>query len=299
MQKKVFVVIVTYNGLKWIDKCLTSLRTSSYPVQVIVVDNGSTDGCSERISRNYSEVNLVNPKNNLGFGKANNLGMRIALDLQADYVFLLNQDAWIENNTILELVKASQLNPAFGLISPIHINGTYSALDYNFSLQIAPLKCPRFYSDLYFNELDDIYEVEFVNAAAWLITSKCIKKVGLFEPLFFLYGEDNNYLQRVRYHGFKAGIVSRCTICHDREIRMGKPNSTGISLQERTASLILLLNINMKYQKCIILFLKSNISSVIKKVVTFNIRSIMINIKEMVFFVKNYSRLKMARNRYL
>jgi N-acetylglucosaminyl-diphospho-decaprenol L-rhamnosyltransferase len=97
---KVVVIIVTYNGAGWIEKCLNSLRNSSLNTDVIVIDNASTDETVSLIENLYPEVELVKRANNLGFGQANNIGLRMALDQNADFVFLLNQDAWIDQDTI-------------------------------------------------------------------------------------------------------------------------------------------------------------------------------------------------------
>ena len=92
--KKIFVVIVTYKGKQWYDKCFQSLRESTIPVQIVVVDNTPGDEDAKYIKTHFPEVHLIKMNENLGFGKANNLGMRYALDNGCDYVFLLNQDAW-------------------------------------------------------------------------------------------------------------------------------------------------------------------------------------------------------------
>ena len=93
---KIFVIIVTYKGNQWYERCFTSLRNSEYPVQTIVIDNASNDGTVEYIRENFPEIYLIESEENLGFGRANNIGMRYALDHGCDYVFLLNQDAWIK-----------------------------------------------------------------------------------------------------------------------------------------------------------------------------------------------------------
>src|SRR5688500_16413925 len=107
----VYVVIVTYNGIKWVEECFSSLRNSAYPIQTIVIDNGSTDGTIELVARNFKEVHLIKSKINLGFGKANNMGIRLAYSNDADFIFLLNQDAWIERDTIGDLVNVSLKYP--------------------------------------------------------------------------------------------------------------------------------------------------------------------------------------------
>jgi GT2 family glycosyltransferase len=211
--KKVFVVIVTYNGAKWIHKCFGRLRSGSYPVQTIVVDNGSTDATISMLEADYPEVTLIRSGQNLGFGQANNLAIKQALQQGADYVFLLNQDAWTEENTIAVLIDVMEQHPEYGIVSPVHLNGDYSGMDGGFAQyysagQPAPGK-----------PVKDIYPVEFVNAAAWMMSKACLEKVGLFHPVFFHYGEDNNLVQRVLYYGFKIGVCPAVTICHDRHAR--------------------------------------------------------------------------------
>jgi GT2 family glycosyltransferase len=247
---KVFAVIVWYNGLKWVDKCLESLKSSNCQLTTVVVDNGSTDGSVEKIKANFPEVVLIESGLNLGFGKANNIGMEYALEREADYVFLLNQDAWIKNdNTIADLINVSSRHEEYGIVSPIHLNGTNTGLDLNFSRNIGPKSCPGFYSDLYIKNLKDIYPVQNINAAAWLITKKCLQTVGLFERAFHLYGEDDNYIQRLRFHKLQLGLVPSAEICHDREERKGLPNSVGIKRKIPTNKLTLILNINNSYLK--------------------------------------------------
>ena len=215
---KVCIVIVTYNPKKWIDQCFCSLRKSTIPLKTIVIDNGSTDGSQLIIQEKYPEVEFIDAQQNLGFGKANNIGIKKAYDVGADFVFLLNQDAWIESNTIEKLIEVANQNPDYGIISPMHLNGNGSTLDYNFSYYIATGLSKTLFSDMYLNTYENkIYSQKFVNAAAWLMTRKCIENVGGFSPSFFHYSEDDNYCQRVLYHGFKIGVVPMVKIYHDRD----------------------------------------------------------------------------------
>ena len=77
---KVLVIIISYNFEQWIDRCLGSLRRSEYPVDILVLDNDSKDKTIERLRTNYPEVRLIENRKNLGFGRANNLGMQIAIE---------------------------------------------------------------------------------------------------------------------------------------------------------------------------------------------------------------------------
>ncbi|HBR55053.1 MAG TPA: glycosyltransferase family 2 protein [Flavobacteriaceae bacterium] len=231
MKKKVFVIIVSYNGEKWLEKNLSSLKNSIYPVKTIVVDNNSSDASSE-IIRSFQDVQLINSKENLGFGLANNLAMKEALSKDADYLFLLNQDTWVFPETIGNLVSAAEEYNNFGILSPLHYSGNEVVLDESF--------------ETYWNRKtqtfeDKIDEVPFVNAAAWLIPRRVLEKVGYFEPLYRHYGEDRNYVTRVLFHNFKIGIVTNANICHDRIV---KRNFKKDVTQSKYKILTEVLNIN-------------------------------------------------------
>lgn len=130
---KVFVIIVTYNGMAWIEKCLLSIRQSEFPLSTIIIDNGSQDGTQAFINNNFPEVDFVQSEKNIGFGAANNKGVSIAIKQGATHVFLLNQDTHIYPNTIGELLKIYSENKILAVLSPIHLNDAGDKLDSNFN----------------------------------------------------------------------------------------------------------------------------------------------------------------------
>jgi GT2 family glycosyltransferase len=216
----VYIIIVTFNGKKWISSCFESIRKSTIYLKTIVIDNASTDGTPDIIKKIYPEFDLIISPKNLGFGQANNIGIRKAYYSGADYVFLLNQDAWIEPTTIEKLLYAHKKQSDFDLISPVHLNSKGDALDYWFSIYSSPDNCKNLFSDIVVgNDIDKIYDTSFVNAAGWLLTRNCISTIGGFSPTFFHYGEDNNYIDRMHYFGLKIGIYPKCFIFHDRADR--------------------------------------------------------------------------------
>ena len=222
---KIFAIIVTYNGSKWIEKCFGSLIHSGVPLKILAIDNDSSDNTPNIIREKYPMVEIIHTGKNLGFAKANNIGIKYALEQGADYVFLLNQDAWIEKNTVEKLMDTFQQKQNAGIVSPVHLNSNHTNLDKGFLNYLTQEKTPNFISDLYFHRLNNFYETQFVNAAAWLISRTCIEKVGGFDSLLFVHcGEDDNYCQRVIYHGFKIIINTQCSICHDREDRIPGKN---------------------------------------------------------------------------
>jgi GT2 family glycosyltransferase len=240
----IFVIIVTYNGRKWYDKCLGSVTNSSIPVQTIVIDNASTDDTVSYIKENYPEIHLIESDKNLGFGKANNMGLEYALNNDCDYVYLLNQDAWVEPTTIEVLINVAQKNQEYGIISPMQITANQDKLDKNFS--VCCNKCSRLIDDLYFNTLKDIYETEKTMAAHWLITRKCLMNVGGFSPVFTHYGEDDNLQGRANYHGFKNGICPLVNGIHDREFR---PTTKKKTIHMRYVNLLIKSSDILRYTK--------------------------------------------------
>lgn len=221
---KVISIVVTYNAMQWIDRCLSSLLHSGKEADVFVYDNCSTDGTREYIKAQYPEVILKGGDKNLGFAKSNNIGIRYALDNGYDYVFLLNQDAWVEENTLEELVRTFEDNENVGIASPVHLTGDGNSLDFYFASKV-PLS---YVQDLYSGNVQKYYCVSESGAAAWMLSRKCIETVGGFDTdLFVHYGEDDNYCQRVLYHGFRIIFNTRCNMFHDRQNRGDDSNYSG------------------------------------------------------------------------
>ena len=213
---RIYVVIVTYNGMQWVDETFKALIFSSVKSSVVVVDNNSSDDTVSFITGNYPDIELLKQKENLGFGRANNIGISYALKNNADYVFLLNQDAFVELNTIEYLINVSENNKDYGIISPIHYNGNGTFLDESFSYYIRNFTCDNFISDCVLSKpKKEVYSLPMINAAAWLLPKKTLEVVGGFDPIFFLYGEDDNYCQRVLFHKLKIGITPNTFIRHD------------------------------------------------------------------------------------
>lgn len=219
---KIFVIIVTYKGHLWYERCFKSLCDSELPVQTLVIDNASNDGTVEYIRAHFPDIHLIESKENLGFGRANNLGMRYALDNGADYVFLLNQDAWIEPNTIGELVRIAEKYPEYGILGPVQVNKEKTkVLNGVIQFLINPDNLNhQLFSDLIMGNVEEVYPVAEINAAAWLLPRKTLEIVGGFDPIFLHYGEDWNYLSRVLYHNMKVGLVPHLQVVHDCEDRV-------------------------------------------------------------------------------
>ena len=287
---KIFVIIVTYKGHQWYERCLTSLRQSDSPVQTVVIDNASNDGTVEYIREHFPEIHIIESKDNLGFGRANNLGMRYALDNGADYVFLLNQDAWIEPNTITKLVCVAEKYPEYGILSPLQVNAEKSkvlngVIDF---LSYPTHTCYELFNDLLLGTKKEVYSVREMNAAAWLLPRKTLEIVGGFDPIFLHYGEDWNYMSRVLYHNMKIGLLPAVLVVHDCVERVKQDKGYAATydkwLLQRTTDL--LYPDSIVDEMC-----KQSIKQSIVKLLTFKRKTFIENWKSFVFLRKNQKRI--------
>lgn len=210
---KIVAIIISYNFQRWINRCLDSLRRSAHPVDILVIDNKSQDETIQTILQQYPEVHLIQNRENLGFGRANNIGMQWAIQNGYDAAFLLNQDAWIAPDTIGTLSGLISKYPQYGVFSPVHLTGEgKDNLDRGFADYIGYTRK---------SQLPDkeIVTAAFINAAFWLIPVDVLRKVGGFSPLFYHYGEDKDFVNRLAYHRYLIGYSPLVTGCHDRENR--------------------------------------------------------------------------------
>lgn len=285
----IFIIIVTYKGHQWYERCFTSLRQSEVPVQTVVIDNASNDGTVEYIREHFPEVHLIESKENLGFGRANNIGMRYALDHGCDYVFLLNQDAWIEPNSIKELVRIHHENPEYGILSPMHINAEKNHFNILFddgdrNYNIA--------SDFYFGIKKEVYKVKYVNAAAWLLPRTTLEVIGGFTPLFLQYGEDDDYVNRMHYHNLLIGLCANTTIVHDHTTL--KNSLTGGDIRHLQSILFELCDINK--DNPIFLMHKRYISSMLKSLLTLRFGFFLKTMHDYAYIVKRQRDIIKYRN---
>ncbi len=223
----ILTIVVTYNGMKWIERCLRSVKASTVASDVMVIDNASDDGTPDFIREHFPEVILSGNKDNLGFGAANNIGLRYALSHGYRFVYLLNQDAWVFPETFATLVRAFEENGgnAVGILSPMQMETNLTRMDAQFRKHCGPALE---------KDASETVIVPFVMAAHWMISRECLESVGGFSPAFPHYGEDVDYIHRAAYKGFAAAVVKTASAVHDRADRP-RPKDYRMKLKVITA----------------------------------------------------------------
>jgi GT2 family glycosyltransferase len=182
---------------------------------VIVIDNNSQDDTIKKI-RAYSSVILFENQTNLGFGKANNVGIEYALKNGAEYVYLINHDAYLVESVVDKAKGLFKENPEFGILTPLQVQENKRSLEENFArfLSWDGILSEMVNDAFLLGKHKEVYEVPFAQAASWIIRREVLEKIGMFNTLFFQYGEDNEYLNRLKYHGYKLGLIPGKIVVH-------------------------------------------------------------------------------------
>jgi len=232
------VIIVNYNTKKLLRNLLISLKESSlgkHQVEVIVVDNASTDGSVEQIKNlklkikncgSKFKIKLIENKENLGYAKANNQGIRIA---KGRYILLLNSDTLLNRTCLQEMIKFMDKNQQYaastclvelrdGKIDPACHRGfpqPWAAFTYFFGLEnFFPQS--RLFGQYHqtWKDLNVIHRVDVISGAFFLVRKKVLDQIGLLDERFFMYAEDIDLCYRIKELGQEIAFNPNTKIIH-------------------------------------------------------------------------------------
>ena len=209
--EKVLIIVVAYNGANYLERLFNSIETFEPNADVIVIDNNSKD-ISVKIIEKHEKIKLIQLDENKGFGAANNIGLKYAIDNEYHYVFLFNQDTYLTESIFKDLIKISISQNNCCVISPLQMNGSNTELESSFEKF---LFVSGYISKQLLKTDEKLFKLDFIQAAAWFIPIDVIKSIGGFDPLFFHYGEDNNYCQRLHFFNIPLYVALSISICHD------------------------------------------------------------------------------------
>ncbi|PLW96022.1 MAG: glycosyl transferase family 2 [Marinilabiliales bacterium] len=225
---KLSVIIVNYNVEYFLEQCLHAVRRAMKNVdgEVIVVDNNSIDGSNAMVKKKFPEVRLYENKQNLGFSKANNQGIKKS---SGEYVLLLNPDTVVEDDTFSKVVEFMDTHQEAGALGVKMVDGagkflpeskrglpTPEAAFYKmFGISSLFPRSKRF-SKYHLGYLDEneIHEVEILSGAFMLLRKKVLDEIGLLDETFFMYGEDIDLSYRVIKAGYKNYYFPKTRIIH-------------------------------------------------------------------------------------
>jgi N-acetylglucosaminyl-diphospho-decaprenol L-rhamnosyltransferase len=216
----VSAIVVTYNALPWLERCLESVRGC----ETIVVDQGSTDATLELVARRFPDA-LVLRRENRGYGAGLNAGLQAA---SGEFALLLNSDAWAEEDAIARLLAFAEAHPRAGLVGPRGSNpdGTRQltvrafptlwrlATEYLFLRKLAPRS--RTLNSFYAGGLDlgRAQTVDWVMGFAMLVRREAVEAVGGFDEGFFMFSEETDLCRRLWDAGWEVWYVPQAEFTH-------------------------------------------------------------------------------------
>lgn len=212
--KKVSIIIVNWNGLSHLKKCLPALnKVNCSNYEVIIVDNNSNDGSLEFIKKYYSNFKLIKNNTNLGYTGGNNAGYKKAL---GEYILFLNNDTYVSKNFVSEMVKVLESeNDIAGVQAKILSMDHPRKLD---SIGAFLTNSGFLYHYRYLQEdlskFDNEIYLYTAKGACMLFRKSIIEKVGLFDKDFFAYFEETDFCHRIWLAGYKIKYAPKAVIHH-------------------------------------------------------------------------------------
>lgn len=213
---KIAMIVLNWNGKNDTCECLESLRQLNYPnYEIIVVDNGSTDGSQKFLRENFPEVILIENERNFGFGGGFNVGIKKALKRKAEYIVCLNNDVIVDKNFLIELVKVGELSPEIGGLYPMayyydqpnRINGAGGV---NRFINGKVFGC----GELDNGQYNKVRENMLLCGPAIVLKEKTLLDVGFFDVSYFYGPEDLDIALRAIRAGYKLIFVPNAKLWH-------------------------------------------------------------------------------------
>lgn len=226
------VVVLNWNGMKVIERCLDSLKAQTYaPLEIIVVDNASADGSGDWVSKRFPDLKLILNKKNLGFGDGNNIGIRAS---QGKYIMMLNNDTRLDPNCIEEMKTAIEKDEKYGACaSKILLEHGNNLIDaagmvvFPDGLSIGRGRLEE--GDRY----DEEVEVFFASGCACLYRREMLEDIGLFDADFFAYADDTDMGWRAQLAGWKCIYSPKAIVYHFHSASSGVYSPLKAFLVER------------------------------------------------------------------
>lgn len=233
----VYSIVLTWNNFTDTDECLATITQQDYDQhQIVVVDNGSTDGSIARLKeRWHGKVRFVENKRNLGVPGGYNAGIRLALRGGADYVLLLNNDIIAQPQLINALLKPFQASPMVALTGPIIVY--YDRRDLVWFARATYDKVLGYARHIHLDSplssishlIGKTYQSHYIPACAVMISRRALEAVGLMDCRYFLYYDDIDWCFRARMKGLSSIVVGQPLVAHKVALSSGDRGSNVLS----------------------------------------------------------------------
>jgi GT2 family glycosyltransferase len=245
--KTISVIIANLNGEQYLPDCLQSLAGQTFTdFEVIVVDNGSSDGSRSLLEKDFPWVKVISLETNTGFAKGNNIGFEAS---SSEFIATLNNDTIAESGWLGALYKAAEADKTIGMVaSKILLGREGRAMD-SAGMLLYPdgMSRQRGHGEEDNGQFDGIREVLFPSACAALYRHEMLKETGYFDEDFFSYCEDTDLGLRGRLAGWKAVLAPAATVRHLYSRTSGRYSEFKAFHVERNHFWVLLKDLPLSY----------------------------------------------------
>jgi hypothetical protein len=214
----VSIIILNYNGERYLDRCLSSVLRTEYPrFEVILVDNASTDRSLENARNKFGKderLKVIRNHTNLGFGPANNIGFRNGKGV---YAVLLNNDTAVDPNWLTVLVDVMEKDKTIGLAQSMILkmdDGSVQTAGWLISDYFVFLYSIERPDDAYTHGYPEVFEVSYASGTAMMVRREIINEIGLFDPKYFWFYDDNYLSFKIWLVGKRVVTVSKSRVYH-------------------------------------------------------------------------------------
>ncbi|MCP4536826.1 MAG: glycosyltransferase family 2 protein [Chloroflexi bacterium] len=214
------VIIVAYNSGDLLRDCVASIRSTRSTVEIVVVDNASTDGAVERVKAEFPSIRAVRSERNTGFGAGNNLGTRCA---KGTFLVFLNPDAIVTDGWLEAMVRPLAEDSSIGLVTPkVLLQNNSDRINVTgLNVHLSGISMCRGLGDSRV-AFDEATLVAAISGVAFAVRREVFEAVGGFDKDFFLYMEDVDLSLRVWLEGYRCLYVPQAVIRHDYdEVEVG------------------------------------------------------------------------------
>lgn len=216
IQPLVVALVLNYCSYDDTVVCVAALREQGYrPFEIVVIDNASADGSGMRLQNalGHIGVKLIQNSQNLGYAGGNNVGIRYALSIGAEYVFIVNPDVRVEPDCLSLLVERLQSEQAAAAM-PLMLSSIVNR-EVDYRVEQGLLSTVEV--DVSSSKAEKIWlSLPTLFGAALLLSCEALRRVGGFDPTYFCYSEEEDLCRRLRFHGYKIGMVPNAVALHRR-----------------------------------------------------------------------------------